>query len=191
MRERDSNPTFSESLSIDALLAAAAVEPPDISTDAGARLLGLVEDPRQQLDGRAMKKARQRARLTASELAAHLESRGWEITAAGLMKWEMRSAVDVPPALIGAIALTLSADVKSLTSEVPQLDERIASLRSAPRFQEVARRFGVLKNLSKEAAARALESRVLAAVHRGEVPELDETLASLEELMDALEQQAR
>jgi hypothetical protein len=174
-------------ISVEALIAAARLEALPIDQDPTARLLGLVEGARPVLDGAALKSARTARGIPVSELARKLSSNGWPVKTADVFRWETRSTVDVPDGMISAIAQVLQRSVNSLVRDSgPNLI--IVSLRQSDRFHELTQRWAQLFNLSVSSAAAALESRVLATVHRGDRPDMDQTLQTLEVLLEELEQ---
>lgn len=88
---------------------------PPIDQDPVAKMLGLVPDPERALDGRALARRRKYARVTRNELAARLRVRGWEVQFSDVYWWEKRSAAEVVPALVGAIAEEVGASTDRLT----------------------------------------------------------------------------
>lgn len=173
-------------VSIEALLAAAKHQPPPLDQDPTARLLGLVPDPANTLDGAALKGARQKAGLSASELAQKLQSRGWSVSTGDVFRWETRSTSDVVPALTAAIAVEVQTPLDRLLRKTASTDS-FEAIRSSERFKQLEQRWARLFSLSPSAAGRALESRALATVHRGDEPDTNQTLQTLEALVDELE----
>lgn len=79
-------------------------EAPPLERDRVAAMLGLVADPALQLNPAGLKRHRQRAGLTLSQVAGRLAARGWDITQRDIFRWENQSSADVPPAVIEALA---------------------------------------------------------------------------------------
>ena len=69
-----------------------------------------------QLNPAGLKRHRQRAGLTPSQVAAMLAARGWDITQRDIFRWENQSSADVPPAVIEALAQVVRATTEDLTS---------------------------------------------------------------------------
>ena len=177
-------------ISIEARLSAARLEALPLDQDPTARLLGLIAEVQPVLDGAALKLARSAGGLSASELAGKLSSEGWPVKTADVFRWETRAASDVPVALILMIAQTLQKSVESLVKNGgPNLF--IASLRQSDRFHQLSQRWANVFNLSVTSAGSALESRVLATVHRGDRPDVEQTLQTLEALVEVLEGRER
>lgn len=162
---------------------------PDLEEDPVAAMLGLVPDPEIGLDGAALKTARKRASLAISTLAGRLVARGWQITARELMQWENGRNVPRTPALIRAIAEEAGANPDKLTRRLSNDPERqrLAGVRSSPLFRELAERWARIQGTTVALAESALESRMAVAVHRGDAPETDVLLESLEAMVSALE----
>ena len=173
-------------ISVEALLAAARLEALPLDQDPTARLLGLVEEVQPVLDGAALKSARTARGISVSELAGRLSSNGWSVKTADVFRWETRAASDVSVALISTIAQVLQKSVENLVRDGgPNLI--IAALRQSDQFHELTQRWAQLFNLSVNSARAALESRVFATVHRGDRPDIDQTLQTLEALLAELE----
>lgn len=172
------------SLSIDALLAAAAYEPPPIEQDPAARLLGLVEGVEPELNHQALKAARMRANLSVAELAARLSADGWKVTTSDAFRWETRTAIEVDPQLIAAIALVLGVSATHISRTRDAASVSIATLDG---FRKLTERWARVFNLTTEAAAENLLARAAATVHRGDGQDAEQTLKSLELLIDDLE----
>lgn len=176
-------------ISVEALLAAAQIEALPLDADPTARLLGLVNDDRV-LDPGQLKAARIARNLTVSELASRLSSEGWSVTGSDVFRWESRSTSDVRPALISAIGAALGRSVLDLT-RVSERDQTLAAIRQTDLFQELAKRWAALFDLSVIAARDALESRILTTVHRGDRPDPEQSLRTLEVFVNELEQRGR
>lgn len=177
-------------ISVEALLAAARLEALPLDQDPTARLLGLVEEVQPVLDGAALRSARTSRRISVSELARRLSSNGWSVKTADVFRWETRAASDVSVGLISTIAQVLQNSVENLVRDDGP-NQIIAALRESDRFHELTQRWAELFNLSLNSAGAALESRVLATVHRGDRPDIDQTLRTLEVLLEELEGRER
>ncbi|WP_287016654.1 hypothetical protein [Gordonia sp. (in: high G+C Gram-positive bacteria)] len=88
------------------------------------------------------------------------------------------------------MASIIDVDVSSLIStESPESSEsRFAVVRGDRRFRELAVRWANAQRISIEAALAALDSRMMATVHRGDEPDVEQTLASLDVLVRSVEQ---
>jgi len=177
------------------LLWADAHRAPALEDDPVAAMLGLVPDASYQLDPRALKRAREASGLQPTTFAQALNRRGWKVTTREVFAWEVKGAPSAPPALLRAAAEVLKVDPDRLTRQtarvaaskppeaVPVANEAAAS----PQFQDLVARFARLQGIPSRMAGSALQSRMLATVHRGEHPTPDQMLASLEALIEALE----
>lgn len=165
-----------------------AQEAPALADDPVAAMLGLIPDAECSLDSSCLSRARKRSRLAVSDLATRLQQRGWEVKASDIFRWETRSAADVPPAEVQAIAEILRTPVESLISKsVKQsLPDLITTVRSNPRFAQLVTRWANAQKVSLAFASAALESRMLTTVHRGEHPSPEQLLDSLDVLVDAI-----
>ncbi|MFE5788380.1 helix-turn-helix transcriptional regulator [Rhodococcus erythropolis] len=172
----------------DILWGSAHAAPP-LPSDSIAIMLGLVPDRNRLLDGSALKRIRKNARLSTSQLAERLAARGWDVKSGEVFRWETRSAANVPPALIAAIAEETGTTTDHLiTSTAINTEEvAIAQIKKTASFDNLVARWAQLKNLTKEIAAASLESRLLATAHRGDHPDSAQMLESLEALVHATE----
>lgn len=160
---------------------------PPLDEDPVAAMLGLLPDPHVALDSKALARQRKRARLTVSDLAERLSERGWNVQASDVFRWESRSAPDVPPALIQAIAAVLHAS-PDLISALQPAEDQFSAVRNTARFQDLVSRWMTALGLSRSMALAALESRMVATVHRGEEPDPEQLLAALDILVSAVEE---
>jgi hypothetical protein len=162
---------------------------PQIESDPVAAMLGLIPDPRCALDPKALARARKNARLKSSELANRLVARGWDVQVRDIFRWENQSAAEVAPALIKAIAEETNSSVDRLTKnwEATAEYDAIAVVTRSPRFERLVERWARIQGMPRALAASALESRMLATVHRGDRPDADQLMQSLEALVTALE----
>ncbi|WP_345600511.1 hypothetical protein, partial [Thermocatellispora tengchongensis] len=146
----------------------------------------------ESLDHRQLTKLRRSAGVNVEDLASRLRSRGWDVEYRNVIAWESaRGAAEVPPAIIEAIAQILRIPIERLVRPLPApQDSPLQQLRQHAAFGELARRWSDLKQISIDAAERALAVRTLTTVHRGETPDLDQSVASLETLVAAMEDRA-
>lgn len=168
----------------------AAQGAPAIEDDPVAAMLGLLPDSECRLSSAALSRARKRARLSVSDVAARLRERGWEFDKSDVFRWETRTAIDVPPAVVQAVADILGAPVDDLISapSSASLPDRLAAVRAHPRFEELVVRWALARRVSRAVAVATLESRMLATVHRGEHPDTEQLLRSLDALVASVEQ---
>jgi hypothetical protein len=162
---------------------------PALEDDPVAAMLGLVPDAECRLDSAALARARKRARLNVSDVAARLRQRGWEFATSDVFRWETRTTTDVPPAVVQVIADILSTSVDNLISAAASssLPDQLAAVRSHPRFEQLVHRWAQARHVSRAVAAATLESRMLATVHRGAQPDTEQLLRSLDALVASVE----
>ncbi|WP_027930092.1 hypothetical protein [Amycolatopsis thermoflava] len=162
---------------------------PPLEDDPVAAMLGLVPDPRYALDREALARARRNANLKPGALADRLSARGWDVERRDVFRWENQSAADVPPALIKAIAEETGTEPDLLTVSRAETGghEILTALSESPRFGRLVQRWTQIRAVSPGLAASTLKSRALATVHRGDRPDVEQLLASLEALVAALE----
>lgn len=160
---------------------------PPLDEDPVAAMLGLITDPHVTLDSRGLARQRKRGRFTVSELAARLKERGWNVQTSDVFRWESRSATDVSPALIQAIAAILQTSPE-LISAVKRAEDPFSAVRNTAQFQDLVGRWMKAVGLSQSMAVAALESRMVATVHRGEEPDPKQLLAALDVLVSAVEE---
>jgi len=110
-----------------------------------------------------------------------------------VFRWETRTAADVPPAAVQAIAEILNTSVDSLISVATNASQpdRLSAVREHPRFEQLVNRWAQVRRVSRAVAAAALESRMLASVHRGEPPDAEQLLQSLDALVTSVEEAER
>lgn len=171
----------------------AAQGAPAIEDDPVAAMLGLLPDNECRLSSAALSRVRRRARLSVSDLAARLRDRGWEFDKSDVFRWETRTATDVPPAAVQAIADSLGSPVDDLISapSSASLPDHLDAARAHPRFEQLVVRWAQARRVSRAVAAATLESRMLATVHRGEHPDTEQLLRSLDALVASVEQADR
>ncbi|MFI7519555.1 hypothetical protein [Micromonospora globbae] len=171
------------------LLWEAAHGAPPLDRDPVAAMLGLVADPDCALDPTLLARARKRAGLKVSQIAERLRARGWDVHQGDVFRWETRSATDVVPALVQAIADVLETSVESLiaTPRPAAGQDVFAAVRRSPLFQQLVQRWARARRVSHAVAAAALETRMVATVHRGDRPDEKQLLRSLDALVSAVE----
>ncbi len=164
---------------------------PPLNADPVAAMLGLIPDPRIGLDSGALSRARKNAKLKPSDIAERLHARGWDVGARDVFRWENQTQSDVGPALIRAIAEVIGVGPEQLTTDGGSSAEREAfsSVFSSRRFEALVDRWARLHSMSRSLAASALQSRMLATVHRGDRPDDEQMLESLDALISALEKE--
>lgn len=162
---------------------------PALGDDPVAAMLGLIPDRKCSLDPKELARARKRAGLKISDLGARLRARGWLTQDADIFRWENRSASDVTPALVQAMSEILRTPAEGMILELESDagDVLFADIRRHPLFEQLVARWAQARNVPKTVAAAALESRMVATVHRGASPDADQLLLSLESLVSALE----
>ncbi|KDE97213.1 hypothetical protein Y900_028520 [Mycolicibacterium aromaticivorans JS19b1 = JCM 16368] len=172
------------------LLWEAGHEAPPLEADPVAAMLGLIPDPRLGLDPRAMSRARKNAKLKPSDIAGRLQTRGWDIAVRDVFQWENQTDANVAPALIKAISEALGVSPEELTIDRSSSSDTqtLASIVRSARFEGLARRWARLQGVSHSLASSALQSRMLATVHRGDRPDQDQMLQSLDALITAMEE---
>lgn len=171
------------------LLWEAAHGAPPLEADPVAAMLGLIPDPHVGLDSRAMSRARKNAKLKTSDVAERLRARGWDIAVRDVFRWENQKLSHVAPALITAIAEVIGVLPDQLTDQASSTGTQAfaATIQSA-RFESLVRRWSRLQGVSHALASSALQSRMLATVHRGDRPDEDQMLQSLDALIAAIEE---
>ena len=172
------------------LLWQAAQGAPPLEEDPVAAMLGLVPDPDFTLDRNALTRARKNAGLKIGQVSDRLRERGWDVGRNDVFRWENQTAVDVPPALIQALAATLRVEPQRLiaTEIAPEHSGVYAAVRRSPVFQSLVERWARATNTPFAIASSSLEARMLATVHRGSIPDAEQLLGSLEGLVVAVEQ---
>jgi len=178
------------------ILWANAHRAPRLEDDPIAAMLGLVSDDNYLLDPRALKRAREAARLRPTAFAQALNQRGWKVSTRDVFDWEIKEASTASPALVRAAAEVLRVDPDRLTrhptriaaTKAPVAVQVANEVAGSPRFAELVARFAKLQGISARMAHSALRSRMVATVHRGDHPDADQMLASLEALIRALEE---
>lgn len=193
MNDQDDSASLDpESAEIAELLRITAHGAPPLANDPIAAMLGLIPDSSCRLDSGRLKVARKRAGAKPSEVANQLRRRGWDYATRNVTRWETSSheAASLPPAVVQAVAMILGVDVSSIvvTGGVESPDSRFAVVKQDGRFLELATRWARAQRISFEAAFAALDSRMMATVHRGDEPDVEQTLASLDALVSAVEQ---
>ncbi len=182
-------PEAIELLDIADLLWEAAHGAPPLEQDPVAAMLGLVPDISRSLKEGALRQAIQAAGLKPSTLAQKLSDRGWEVSTRDVFNWQTRGDASVSPALIQAIAEVTGTAAEKLTvdrGEAPG-HQALQSVTSSAAFKALAERWARLRGTTTSLGASALEARLAASVFRGKHPTEGQMIASLEELITALE----
>jgi transcriptional regulator with XRE-family HTH domain len=175
--------------SADALWATAHGAPP-LENDQTAALLGLVPDPAARLDGKNFSQLRKRASLKIDEVANQLAASGWEVTTKDVFLWERGNTDSVSPALIQELSRVLGLPIDRLVERrevAEEKPERSKLLREHPRFQDLSQRWARIRQIPVEVAESMLCARIAATVHRGEAPDIEQNIASLEALVKTFE----
>lgn len=189
--DRESEVT--ELLEVADLLWEAAHGAPALERDPVAAMLGLVPDSGRSLSASGLRQALRAAGLEVSGLARRLSERGWDVATRDVFNWQNRDAATVPPALIQAIADVTGVSPDKLTvdrGDSPR-HKMLTSVTSSPRFKSLAERWAHLRATTFTLGASALEARLATAVFRGDEPNEDQMLNSLEALVNALESESR
>lgn len=162
---------------------------PALQHDPVAAMLGLVPDSECRLGSAALSQGRKRAGLSVSDVAARLRERGWEYDKSDVFRWETSTATDVAPAVVQAIADILGSPVDDLisVSSRASLPHHLAAVRRHPLFEQLVNRWADARRVPRAVAAATLESRMLATVHRGEHPDTEQVLRSLDALVASVE----
>lgn len=170
------------------LRRAASVTPP-LDLDPVALMLGLVPDPRVQLDGRALARARKASGQSAADLAGRLTARGWSVTVQQVFRWENQSSHDMPPAVINAVAAEVGTDPERLLTVRPSaVADPFDEAARSPRFRGLVARLAKVRGVALTLAESQLRGVAAVAVHRGDKPTSEQWLDSVESYVVALEQ---
>lgn len=167
-------------------LSSGARAAPPLERDRTAAMLGLIPDSQTQLAPTALKRVRKGAGLTIGDLAKRLAARGWDVTQADVFRWENQGAPDVPPALIEAISIVLRTDVAQLTKARSGTREAVVDI-DAPAYRRLVDRLAEALGVTVDFAGARLRTAAATAVHRGERPQDDQLLATLEAYVRAVE----
>ncbi|TFD79412.1 hypothetical protein [Cryobacterium fucosi] len=160
---------------------------PPLERDPVAAMLGLIVDPAVALSSRAFTTARRNSGLAPSALAAKLRDRGWQISAADVTRWQTHAPTDLTPGLLAAVADELGTDLGAIIDRTPTKPEWLIAAAATRKFADLSERWARLKSLSLPAASSMLESRLLATVNRGDRPETEALLESLDAFVSTLE----
>ncbi len=178
-------------LEIDDLVWAASHGAPPLQSDPVAAMLGLVPDASFRLDSTAFTQLCSRQGVKPTALAARLQSRGWKVEAADLFRWRTSVASDVSPALIRVIGEELGVSPDDLiappAAQRAVLDTVAERVTATKRFSDLVQRFALAQRISPSMANTMLRTRMLATVQRGDEPEVEQMLESLEVLVRAHE----
>jgi hypothetical protein len=181
----------SKMIELDDLVWAATHGAPPLQEDPVAAALGLVPDATFRLDSTAFTQLCSRQGVKPTRLAARLRERGWTVEAADVFRWRTSVASDVSPALIRAIGEELGVSPDALVAapatQPTALDVVVERVTATKRFTDLVQRFALAQRISPSMANTVLRTRMLATVHRGEKPEAEQMLDSLETLVRTLE----
>ncbi|KQV06692.1 hypothetical protein [Leifsonia sp. Root112D2] len=161
---------------------------PPLEQDPVAAMLGLIVDPSVVLSSRAFTTARRNSGIAPSALAAKLRDRGWQVSAADVARWQSHAPTDLTPALLAAVADELHTELGTITDSAPARPDWLIAATATGKFANLSTRWARLKSLSLPAASAILESRLLATVNRGDRPETDDLLETLDAFVSTLEQ---
>lgn len=159
---------------------------PPLEEDRTAALLGLIPDSQTRLSRTALKRVRKGAGLTVGDLATRLTARGWDVTQADVFRWENQGDPDLPPALIESISIVLRTSAVTLTEARYVSGEPVVDI-DAPAYRRLADRLAEALGVTVELAAARLRTAAATAVHRGDRPQDDQLLATLEAYVRAAE----
>lgn len=181
----------SKMLEVDDVVWEATHGAPHLQADPVAAMLGLVPDASFRLDSTAFTQQCSRQRVRPTALAARLKARGWKVEAADVFRWQTSVASDVSPALIRAIGDELGVSPDDLiappATQPAVLDTVAERVTATKRFADLVQRFALAQRISPSMAQTMLRTRMLATVHRGAEPEIEQMLDSLEVLVRTLE----
>lgn len=187
----DQRTVVARMLEVDDLVWESTHGAPPLHSDPVAAMLGLVPDASFRLDSTALTQHCSRTHVRPTKLAERLRARGWKVDAADVFRWQNSVASDVSPALIRAIAdeLRISPDklVSPPAAKQTALDTVAELVTATKRFGELVQRFAIAQRISPNMAQTVLRTRMLATVQRGNEPEVEQMLESLEALVSALE----
>lgn len=164
---------------------------PPLQEDRTAALLGLVPDPSALLDGKKFSQLRKRSDLKIDEIAQELTLHGWPIATKDVFAWERGKTSSVPPALIQVLSQMLKVRIDQLIGQSEVLGAKqslLQQLREHPQFGTLVQRWARAKQVPLEMAETMLSSRIVATVHRGETPDIEQNMASLEALVRVVEE---
>lgn len=173
------------------LLWLAGRDVPPLEDDPAAAILGLVPDSACSLSSDLLSRARKRSGLSVSDVASKLRVRGWSYQTSDLFRWETRGAGEVSPAVVQALAAILHTSVDGLISAHPASEpQEVVEARRRPVFASLVDRWARAREIPRAVAIAELDTRLLATVHRGQHPNADQLLLSLEALVASVERSA-
>lgn len=159
---------------------------PPVDQDRTAAMLGLIPDEQTQLASTALKRVRKGAGVTVGDLAKRLAARGWDVTQTDVFRWENQDAPDLPPALIEAIGIVLRTSAAQLTEVRSGTGKAVVDL-DVPAYRGLVGRLAEALGVTVEMAAARLRSAAAGAVYRGDQPQDEQLLATLEGYVRAVE----
>ncbi|MGW5744709.1 hypothetical protein [Amycolatopsis sp. NPDC003861] len=159
---------------------AAPVAPPPLEDDALAVALGLVPSQQAALSGPALRAARQRKGLKASQLAKAVTDAGHPVRSGELQRWEGATSIPMPAETLGAFATALGVSVTSLSdaTEVP------SAYASSRRFHRLVERLARCLKIPLVLAQTQLLANAAAPARRGQGYTDDHVLNALEEYVE-------
>lgn len=182
---------FARLLEVDDLVWESSHGAPPLQSDPVAAMLGLVPDSSFRLDSTAFTQLCSRSGLKPTKLADRLRVRGWKVDASDVFRWQTSVASDVSPTLIRTIAEELGTTPDKLVSapaaQHGALDTVADLVTATKRFGDLVQRFALSQRISPSMAQSVLRTRMLTTVQRGDEPEAEQMLESLEALVCALE----
>jgi hypothetical protein len=110
------------------------------------------------------------------------------VSAADVTRWQSQAPTDLTPALLAAVANELHTEIETITDRAPAKPDWLIAATATRRFANLSARWARMKSLSLPTASLALESRLVATVHRGDRPETDDLLEALDTFVSTLEQ---
>ncbi|WP_328442730.1 hypothetical protein [Amycolatopsis sp. NBC_00438] len=159
---------------------AAPVEPPPLDDDPLAVALGLVPAQQAALSGPALRTARQRKGMKASQLAKAVTELGHPLRPGELQRWESTPSIPLSIGTIGALATVLGASTESLseTVEVPP------AYVSSRRFHQLVERLARCLKIPLVLAQTQLLAKAAAPARRGQGYTDDHVLDALEQYVE-------
>jgi len=142
-------------------------EAPPLEQDRVAAMLGLIPDPNLVVDGSAIK--RLRGKVPVSQIAARLQTYGWDVSAADVRDWQARPGVVLAPALLERLANVMGTTVEGITRRAGTvIDPDVAA---SPRWHSVVARLAALLNVAPGVAQPRLAGALAGARYRNESAE--------------------
>lgn len=140
---------------------------PPLQQDPVAAMLGLVPDPGLFVDGSAIRRLRGKASV--SQIAARLQTYGWEVSAADVRDWQTRPGVVLAPALLERLAKVLGVTTEAITRRTGELVPH--AVATSARWRNLVAQFAALLGVATDIAESRLVGALVAAKYRNEAPE--------------------